>query len=205
MNRRQFLECAAILASGTAVGRLAFALTPEQQAYLAEAPDWSAGPVGYLTDPQRRIVAAMAEVVIPRTDTPGAIDAGVPRFIERMAGEWLNEQERGIFDAGVRDMETRIPAETGKPFDELDAAQQLRIMEDLEDAASDSAWYSFGQVLRDFVSDAPFVCQIKELTVWGFLTSEVGAKEFLRFNYIPGRFDGDLELDPEASEWVAWR
>ena len=205
MNRREFLECAAILVGGASAGRLAFALSPEQQAYLANAPDYIARDVDYLSERQRRIVAAMCEVVIPRTDTPGAIDAGVPRFVERMAAEWLNAQERRIFEAGLRDLETRVPQEYGDAFDRLPAKQQLRIMEALESAASDSPWYEFANTQREFLSDAPFICQIKELTVWGFFTSEVGATQVLRYAPMPMRFEGDLPLEPDASAWLPWR
>lgn len=202
MNRREFLQCAALLAAGASASQLGIALTVEQQAYLAAAPNYNASAVDYLTPAQRRIIAAMAEIIIPRTDTPGAIDAGVPAFIELMAADWLNEEERAIFDAGVADMESRIPAETGKPFDQLSAAQQLKIMQDLEDAASDSPWYDLGETRRDFVSDAPFICQLKELTIWGFFSSEVGSTQVLRHNPMPMRFDGDIPLGPDDSSWA---
>ena len=138
---------------------------------------------------------------MPRTETPGAIDAGVPRYIELMVAGWLNDQERAIFHEGLTDIETRVPQEYGAPFEQLSHAQQLEIMEALEDAASDSPWYTFANVQRQFVSDAPFICQIKELAIWGFFTSEVGGKQVLRYNPMPMYFDGDIPLGTEESSW----
>jgi hypothetical protein len=177
------------------------ALSSEQQTYLAGAPNYTAGAVSFFTAAQRKIVAAMCEVVIPRTDTPGAIDAGVPRFIELMLADWMNQQEREIFSAGLADMEQRIPEQHGVSFDQLEPAQQLKEMEALEDAAGDSPWYNFGNVQREFMSDAPFICQFKELTLWGFFTSEVGVKEVLRYLPMPMQFDGDEPLDRNQSSW----
>jgi hypothetical protein len=202
MNRREFLQCATLLVTGASASQLGFTLSAEQSTYLATAPDYISSNADYLTDDQRRILAAMTEVVIPRTDTPGAIDAGVPRFIELMAADWFNDEERAIFDAGMADIQTRIPAEYGKPFDQLDSAEQLAVMEALESSAADSSWYDFGNVQRAFISDAPFICQVKELTVWGFFTSEVGATQVLRYNAMPMRFDGDVPLDPDESTWA---
>jgi gluconate 2-dehydrogenase gamma chain len=201
MNRREFLQCAAILVSGATASQLGFSLSEEQQGYLANAPDYSTHKVDYFTPTQRKIVAAMAEVVIPRTDTPGAIDARVPAFLELMVADWLNDEERVIFNAGLKDIETRIPQEFGKPFDQLGAAEQLQIMEALEDAASDAAWYDFGNVQREYISDAPFICHFKELTIWGFFTSEEGGSQVLRYDPMPMYFDGDVPLGPEDSSW----
>ena len=74
-------------------------------------------------------------------------------------------------------------------------------MEALEDAASDSPWYAYANVQRDFISDAPFICQIKELTIWGFFTSEVGGTQVLRYEAMPMRFDGDIPLGADESSW----
>lgn len=202
MNRREFLQCATILLTGVSASQLGCALTEEQQTYLAAAPNFNTEDVDYFSDEQRKVVAAMAEVIIPRTDTPGAIDAGVPRYIELMAAGWLNEQERAIFNAGLSDIQSRIPRDYGATFDSLSAPQQLEIMEALEEGASDSEWYTFGNTQREFIGDAPFICQLKELTIWGFFTSEVGGKQVLRYNPMPMRFDGDIPLAPGDSTWV---
>ncbi|EEB78401.1 hypothetical protein GPB2148_117 [marine gamma proteobacterium HTCC2148] len=202
MNRREFLQCAAILVSGASASQLGVALTQEQQVYLAAAPDYNQGATRLLNDAQRKTIAAMCEIVIPRTDTPGAIDAGVPRFIELMATDWLNDEERTIFLAGLADLEASVAADYGSSFDELDAAQQLALMEDLEAKASESSWYDFANTRRDFVSDAPFICQLKELTIWGFFTSEKGGTQVLRYNAMPMYFDGDVPLSPDQSSWL---
>lgn len=202
MNRREFLQCAAILISGSSAAQLGFALTEEQQVYLATAPNYNTTEVDYFTPEQRKIIAAMTEVVIPRTDTPGAIDAGVPRYIELMVANWMEEGERNIFDTGLADIETRIPREYGKPFHELPADDQLAIMEDLESAASESSWYDFANVQREFISDAPFICQLKELTIYGFFTSEAGSKQVLRYDPMPMEFDGEYPLSENDSTWA---
>jgi gluconate 2-dehydrogenase gamma chain len=201
MNRREFLQCAAILISGASVSQLAFSLTAEQQTFLANAPNYNSGKVDYFSAAQRKIIAAMTEVIIPRTDTPGAVDASVPHYIELMVAQWLTDEERTLFNAGLTDIETRIPQEYGSSFDQLDAKQQLKIMEALEDAASDSSWYEFGNVQRVYVSDAPFICQLKELTIWGFFTSQEGGSQVLRYDPMPMYFDGDIPLGAQESSW----
>jgi hypothetical protein len=201
VNRRELLQCAAILISGASVTQLGFALSQEQQVFLAAQPDFNTRPVDYLTEEQRKIVAAMAETIIPRTDTPGAIDAGVPAFLELMMAGWLNDEEKAIFSGGLKDMEKRIPLEFDQPFYELNDKQQVKILEALEDDASDSSWYDLTNVLGGYSSDAPFICQFKELTTFGFFTSEVGSTQVLRHNPMPMHFDGEYPLSPDDSTW----
>mgnify|MGYP001828703051 FL=1 len=119
-----------------------------------------------------------------------------------MVQDWLNDDDRTIFDAGMSDMLARRPGEYGASFDQLDVDTQVAIMEDMVSAASDSPWFELGNVQRQFMSDAPFICQVKELTVWGFFTSEVGSKEVLRYNPMPMYFDGDSPLGPDDSSWA---
>lgn len=197
------MQCAAILISGVSASQIGFSLTQEQHTYLATAPNYNRSKVSLFSDQQREVVAAMAECIIPRTDTPGAIDAGVPQFIELMVADWLNDQERAIFMAGLGRIEVEVPAEHGAPFDQLDVKAQVRVLESLEKAASDSPWYQFGNVMREFVSDAPFICQMKELTIWGFFTSEQGATQVLRHDPMPMQFDGDIPLGRDESTWAS--
>jgi len=201
MNRREFFQCATILVSGISASRMGWALSEEQQVYLAGAPNFVDQAVDYFSDSQRQLVAAIAETIIPRTETPGAVDAKVPRYIEIMVAQWLNDEERTIFNEGLLQLEEQTTREFGRSFTLLVVRDQTEILEALEAAASDSSWYNIGNVRRDFISDAPFICQIKEFTVWGFFTSEVGGTEVLRSNIMPMRFDGEFPLGPNDSSW----
>jgi hypothetical protein len=203
MNRRHFLECAALLISGVSASRMGWTLTGEQRVHLASAPDYIDQAVDYFAPEQRGVVAAIAETIIPRTETPGAIDAGVPRFIELMLANWCNDEERDVFQQGLAQLQLRTRSEYGKRFDELDPDARLETLESLEADASESEWYDLGNIRRDFISNAPFICQIKELTVWGFFTSEEGGSQVLRYDPMPMYFDGDIPLKPDDSSWSA--
>jgi gluconate 2-dehydrogenase gamma chain len=199
MNRRDFLQCAALLVVGGSGLRAQLALSQEQQAFLAAQPDYiNRGVLDLFTPLQRAAVSAMAEQVIPATDTPGAIDAGVPRFIELMVSDWFNASERELFMRGLEDVQQRA----GGDFAALDRAEQLRELEQMEQASADSGWYSLGNVMRIWDDGAPFICQFKELTVLGFMLSEVGGTQFLRENPM-GSFNGSLPLASGDPAYVA--
>jgi hypothetical protein len=194
MNRRQLLQCAFLLVSGTAAGRLALALDAEQRAFLLGQTYIAREPT-LLTLTQREVVAAIAETIMPATDTPGAIAAGVPRFIELMVADWFNDSERSQFMDGLNEFMARFPEFAGGSAD-----QRMRILELLEDELSDHAWFSqSASSITATGMDLPFFLQIKELTVHGFFTSEVGATRVLRRDPMVVPYDGDHLIGSDAS------
>jgi hypothetical protein len=133
-----------------------------------------------LFDPhQRATVTAIAERIIPETDTPGAGAAGVPGFIELIVAEHYNEDERARFLAGLTEVDARSRAASGRAFIETRPAEQNRILSALQDEAEPA--------LAE--KQAPFWGQIKFLTIYGYYTSEIGVTRELHSVMIPGRYD----------------
>lgn len=199
MKRRELLQCAALLAVGTTATPKLWALTPQQSRYLAAQSAYiDSHAATYFTPAQRATVGAMAQQIIPTTDTPGAREAGVPRFIELMVADWFNDAERTVFVDGLADLERRA----GGSFADMSAVDQLELLESLEAEAADQRWYNAGETLRVWDETAPCICQFKELAVLGFLLSDVGSTQFLRTNSM-GSFDGDTVLASSDSSYAA--
>lgn len=199
MNRREFLQCAAMLAAGTTAIPASWAMNNTQQVFLAAQANYiDRKPLRFFSPSQRALVTTIAEHVIPKTDTPGAIDAGVPRFIELMASDWFNAAELQVFMDGLTDLQSR--ANGG--FTQLSPSSQLTVLEQLEEESADASWYEMGNVLRVWDDSAPFICQFKELTALGFFLSEVGAKQVLRINPM-GEFNGDIPLAVDDPAYAA--
>lgn len=136
-----------------------------------------------LDDAQLHKVATIAELIIPETDTPGAIAAGVPEFIQRIVTEWYTPEERGAFVIGLDDIDAESHARFGVPFLQLSNADRTAVLRAMESgkAATDRG-------------HGRFFGQIKELTVLGYYTSEVGAQSELVYRPVPGAYDGDAHL-----------
>jgi len=199
MNRREFLQCAAVLAAGATTLPASWAMNMEQQGFLAARVNYIDGkPMSFFTPAQRAIVTAVAEQVIPETDSPGAGDAGVPRFIELMVSDWFNDDERKLFMAGLDDLQKRAAGN----FIDMAPAAQLTLLEQMEEETADASWYDMGNVLRVWDDTAPFICQFKELTVLGFFLSEVGATQVLRTNPM-GEFKGNIPLAPDDPAYAS--
>src|SRR5579863_3079345 len=111
MDRREALR---LLATGTALQmapRNLLAVLREARR-LVETP---ASP-GTLNPHQEATTKVMAELILPRTETPGATDVGVTEFIDLMLTEWYDEQDRTRFLNGLEDVDLRAKALFGKNF-----------------------------------------------------------------------------------------
>jgi hypothetical protein len=224
IDRREALRRAALLLGGAISA-------PTLAAMLAgcEPPtDRTGWRPRALTEEQAALVAAIAEQIIPETDTPGARTAGVHRFIDVMLAEYYAPDERAAFLAGLADVDQRARAATGKHFLRLSDAEQHDLLRALDADAYRAA------PREPTVASAPkgqnadrggtenatadqrkadptraqpnpgqpyFFRTMKELTLLGYYSSEIGATRELRYARVPGRFDGCV---PFATVGRAW-
>lgn len=153
------------------------------------AIDWK--PV-FLSTEQGALVSEVAEIIIPKTDTPGAKEVGVPGFIDQMVSECFTKEEQDKFLNGLKTFDDEARKEHGDPFIGLDAGQQTAFVKKLHDAAINSD-----------AKERPFILTLKELTMLGFFTSEVGASQVLQYNAVPGSYKGCVPLS-EAGNGKTW-
>jgi hypothetical protein len=187
MNSSTDSTAATLLTRREALTRAAFllgaALSPSIVAGVLRAQTPSAGAVAgrrYLDASQFPTVAAAAERILPKTDTPGALDVGVPAFIDLMYGEFLTADERFLFATGVKDIEAAARARHGQAFTALSAAAQ-------DDVLTSIATASQGR-------DKTFFALLKELAVTGYFTSEPVGRNVLHYDPVPGRWDACIPI-----------
>jgi len=135
-----------------------------------------------LTADERALVASMVDGILPRTDTPGALDVGVPAFIDVIVADWLTDAERREFRTGLAALEARAQAAYGVRWAAMDPVQrdgELAWAERPEDAA-----HVAKKAYR----------RIKGLALHGYLTSERVRKEVLKVNITPGHFRGAVPI-----------
>lgn len=129
---------------------------------------------------QVAFVDRVSDLIIPRTDTPGASDAGVVGFIDRWLAEYEDEPGRRGFLDGLNEFMQRADGVAGGAFLDLDAETQTGFLLK-EDAAA-------------FSGDGPFFRQLKQLVTLGYYSSEPGATLELEYLPVPGPFQGDVPV-----------
>jgi hypothetical protein len=151
---------------------------------------------------QDATVTAMAELLLPATDTPGAKDVRVNEFIDHIVADWLFDEERQRFLAGLADVDARTQSLFQKDFVDATPAQQAEILRALgDDMAAASEALANGP--RGYRASPPepednFYFSFRLLAMTGYFTSEAGFTQQLHEEIIPGRFDGCALFDSSA-------
>ena len=154
------------------------ALIPPLQRAIAQDADPGMGPQNVIfSDAQRALVDELVERIIPTTDTPGAMEAGVTSYIEMIVDEFYQPDERGGFLRDLQAVDNYAMERYGAPFTGLEHEQQDAIISLAEQQQLDGAGNSFFDT-------------IKQLTVTGYYTSEIGMTVERVYLPVPGRYDG---------------
>jgi hypothetical protein len=169
-SRRGLLAGATALFGAELCAPLARALAAEAQ------PGFVASHACFSTD-QRALVTAIAERIIPATDTPGATAAGVPAFIELMLADWYETEARNQFLDGIGRVDGHAQVRFNHAFAALTPYEQDEILT----AAMNN---QIGQMPTGFFA------QCRQLVILGYYTSEIGCKQERIYVPVPGRYDG---------------
>jgi hypothetical protein len=142
------------------------------------------GPCVLASPEQAALLAELADTIIPTTSTPGAKAAGVQNFIVRVMRDCFALADQEAFYAGVANVDDASRKAYAKPFVDLTPPDRAEIVREIA------------------LHETAFFIRLRELTVTGYFTSEIGATQALEFLPIPGRFEGDVPMQPNQKAWA---
>lgn len=154
----------------------------------------------FLSNEQGILISRLAGIIIPKTDTPGAVEAGVPGFIDQMLKDVYSKEEQETFLKGLGEFQERAMSELGDPFIEASEDKQTSFVTKVHKEAVEG--YRSSANTRP-TPPKPFILAVKELTMLGFFTSEPGATQVLQYNPVPGAYKGCVPLS-EAGNGKTW-
>jgi len=181
MNRRELLKLIAA-ATGCAMIGLPKLIYGYDQPAPEPHNDFSADEVAKLDE--------IAETILPRTNTPGAKDAGCGLFMAQFVTDCYSPEAQAAFRAGLADIDTRT---------------QGRFMQMSSEERADLFRTLHAEIKAPDAEGAPpkphYFTMFKQLTLFAFFTSEVGATQVLRYVAIPGRFE-EIAYEPGMPAWA---
>jgi gluconate 2-dehydrogenase gamma chain len=188
LERRALLRRAAWILGGAISAPAALAILQGCSAKDAPAAaDWQ--PKFFKGD-EAKVLTAVADIIIPKTSTSGALDAGVPAFIDAVMADVYAADAQQRFRAGCAEFAGAQAG--GKPFLEQDRAAQTATVKQALTAA----------VAAD-TQPRPFILMARELTLLGFYTSKPGITENMEYQAVPTAYHGCVPLS-QMKKPVYW-
>jgi hypothetical protein len=182
VSRRDAIKKVAIMVGGS------LALPDVLKAWgnlTVENPNFSFLPA------DEQLIADIAETIIPATATPGAKGVEAHKFIQKIVGDCFEPAQRDTFMKGLADVDAYARKNFGgKGFSACTAAQQVEILQHFEKEHHADK------------SGKPWWNTMKSLTMTGFFTSEVGCTQVLRYEPVPGRYDGSFPYKKGDKAWA---
>lgn len=185
MNRREALSRVAIIMGGTVLGADAFAagLKTSTSSITLTVKD-----IAFLNE--------VAETILPATKTPGAKAAKVGEFMKVMVNDCYTQKDQTIFMEGIKKLDEAATKMNGKTFMLSTPAQRTSLLVALDKEAKEY------QKTKKWEDPKHYFSMMKELTLTGFFTSEVGATKALRHIAVPGKFVGSYPYKKGDKAWA---
>ncbi len=186
LTRREALRRVSLLLGGAAlIGESAWlagctaGATP-----TATSPLFSASEIALLDE--------IADTILPATSTPGAKAAGVGPFMAVMVKDVYDAREQKTFRDGIAKLERECRKLHGTDFMTATPAQRTTLLEQLDRE----------QYAQRNNGTLHYFRLMKELTLLGYFTSEIGYTQAMRYTETPGRFDPCVPYAPGEKSWA---
>jgi hypothetical protein len=204
MERRELLKIIAVLTGGAMVGGDVFLSGCKTTVKKGE---------GLLSADDIALLNEVGDTIIPVTNTPGAKAAKVGEFMNVYVGDCYRADQQKAFTDGLVVLDKTCEKQFGKDFTKLTTAERTTLLtaleaeakaynqqvQDKEKTARDAAQ----KEMKEFNGDPRhYYTMIKQLTLLGYFTSEIGMKEALRFLPVPTKYDGAFPYKKGDKAWA---
>ena len=202
MNRRDLLK---LITTATGVAFVGSAMAYDIR------PDISLQQTGFTKD-DVAFLNEVGEVIIPRTDTPGAKDANVGQIMAVLVADCYTKDLQKAFREGITSLNNEAKSEFGKDYLLLDNSQRATLLTRLDKEAKA---YNEKQKMWGVAMSSPngrregskepiphYFSLFKQLTLFGFFTSKEGGTKVLRYVPVPGKYDGNIEYKKGQKAWA---
>lgn len=188
IDRREVLKTLTLITGYTLTAGAASAFLAGCKSEGAVAT--TTGDANILSKEQMETIAAVVERILPKTDTPGALDAGVDQYVSLAVNKFYKAEDQKKFVENL-----------GK-FDKYASDKYKKTFAKLTDENKDDILKMMAEEWKKNEKDPHIFKEMRDLTVSGYCTSEQGAKQLLKYDPIPGPYKGCIDRATVGGVWA---
>ena len=190
MNRREALSAVSLLIGGSVIGA---------EAFLSGCAKPIPRLVLFLNDDEIALLDEVGDTILPTTaSSPGAKAARIGEFMDSIVADCYKEVEKKIFRDGLAKLEAASKSKydnTG--FMSLKQEEKHEFLVGLDSEAK-----NYKETRKPEDPEIHYYSMIKQLTLWGYFSSEIGLTKALRHVAVPGRYDACIPMAKGEKAWA---
>jgi len=196
MNRRKALKKTASIAGVTALTPTLLSLLQSCQ----QQPSLNWTPTILSTD-QAKLVSTLVDTILPKTDTPGALELQVDQFIDLVIANIFDTKGQQAMQAQLDSFNTQCQEEFGDFFANLSRDKRTEVLRREEQENPKFNKKIWGSAVGEEQKPVGVYRTLKSMALWGYFSSEAIGKNVLSYDPIPGAYIGCLPLEEVGNTW----
>ncbi len=154
----------------------------------------------FFTPVEASTVATLIDMVLPRTDTPGALDVKVDVFIDKVCAKTYDRESQQNLRDEIAAFNSDCEENYGHPFHGLDQEQRTTVLTSAEKSSAKFNPNIWGKTVGD-QKTIGFYRTMKSMAIWAYFTSEEIGENVLSYLPVPGVFDGCMPVSQIGKRW----
>lgn len=155
----------------------------------------------FLSTNQAQLVSALVDTLLPKTDTPGGLDMKVDILIDLFYAKVFDKDGQEGIKAEIDGFLAKSKEQFGKPFYQLEAEQKQAFLEEEEANSPKFARGVWGYTVEE-QEPVGFYRGFKSLAIMGYCTAADIGQNQLKYDPIPGPYQGCIPLDEVGGVWT---
>lgn len=195
MDRRKALKKTSLLAGATVA--MPTMITLLQSCKSEPRLTWTPE---FFTEEEASTIGTLVDMIIPRTDTPGALDVKVDVFIDKVVAQAYDEDGQQNMRNEIADFNNRCSEKHGASFANLDEAKKVEVLKAEEKSSGKFNPGVWGTTIGK-QEPIGFYRSMKSMAIWAYVTSEEIGKNVLSYDPVPGKYEACMPLSEVGNRW----
>lgn len=195
MDRRSALKKTGLLAGAAVTMPTMFSILQscKDETRLTWKPE-------FFTEDEAKTISTLLDVILPRTETPGALDVKSDIFIDKVISKTYDDEGQQHMRDEIAVFNTNCLENFGANFIDLNEAKRIEV---LEEAEKSSRKFNAGVWGKSIGTQEPigFYRSMKSMAIWAYFTSEEIGEKVLSYDPIPGSYEGCKPLAEVGNRW----
>jgi len=195
MDRRKALKKTGLLA-GAAIA-IPSMLSLLQSCKDESRLDWQ--PL-FFTEDEAKTLSTLVDMILPRTDTPGALDVKADLFIDKVISKTYDEEGQKHMRSEIAAFNEDCKKNFGNVFIDLDESQRIEVLKAAEKSSGKFNPGVWGKTIGE-QEPIGFYRSIKSMAIWAYFTSEEIGENVLSYDPVPGNFEACIPVSEVGNRW----